>query len=148
MRFKGTKYSLINVSDGHEFEDTGWTLADPESSSPSLIRAEYENKNFNPREDLDGIYRYADWMPVKRMLKHSSAPVTYKSKGLAAFLGLENLYIKTGGVPYYIEQLQQALPNTNIVYDSSKDSHATGDGWRKLPRYYEMRDLLGMHYMD
>ena len=97
MRFKGTKYSLINVSDGHEFEDTGWTLADPESSSPSLIRAEYENKNFNPREDLDGIYRYADWMPVKRMLKHSCAPVTYKSKGLAAFLGLENLYITFSG---------------------------------------------------
>ena len=97
MRFKGTKYSLINVSDGHEFEDTGWTLADTESPSPSLIRAEYENKNFNPREDLDGIYRYADWMPVKRMLKHSSAPVTYKSKGLAAFLGLENLYITFSG---------------------------------------------------
>lgn len=97
MRFKGTKYSLINVSDGHEFEDTGWTLADTESPSPSLIRAEYENKNFNPREELDGIYRYADWMPVKRMLKHSCAPVTYKSKGLAAFLGLENLYITFSG---------------------------------------------------
>ena len=97
MRFKGTKYRLINVSDGHEFEDAGWTLADPESASPSLIRAEYENKSFNPREDLDGIYRYADWMPVKRTLKHSSAPVTYKSKGLAAFLGLENLYITFSG---------------------------------------------------
>ena len=97
MRFKGTKYRLINVSDGHEFEDAGWTLADPESASPSLIRAEYENESFNPREDLDGIYRYADWMPVKRTLKHSSAPVTYKSKGLAAFLGLENLYITFSG---------------------------------------------------
>lgn len=97
MRFKGTKYRLINVSDGHEFEDAGWTLADPESASPSLIRAVYENKSFNPREDLDGIYRYADWMPVKRTLKHSSAPVTYKSKGLAAFLGLENLYITFSG---------------------------------------------------
>ena len=97
MRFKGTKYRLINVSDGHELEDAGWTLADPESASPSLIRAEYENKSFNPREDLDGIYRYADWMPVKRTLKHSSAPVTYKSKGLAAFLGLENLYITFSG---------------------------------------------------
>ena len=97
MRFKGTKYRLINVSDGHEFEDAGWTLADPESASPSLIRAEYENKSFNPREDLDGIYRYADWMPVKRTLKHSSAPVTYKSKGLAAFLGLDNLYITFSG---------------------------------------------------
>ena len=70
------------------------------------------------------------------------------ASALVQLTSLENLYIKTGGVPYYIEELQQALPNTNIVYDSSKDSHSTGDGWRKLPRYYEMRDILGMHYMD
>ena len=87
----------MNVADGREFEDAGWTLADPASASPSLIRAVYENRQFNPREDLDGIYRYADWMPVKRMLKNSCAPVTYKSKGLAYFLGLENLYIKFSG---------------------------------------------------
>lgn len=97
MKFKETKYRLMNVADGHEFEDEGWTLADPESASPSLVRAVYENRSFNPRDDLDGIYRYADWMPVRRILKHSCAPVTYKSKGLAAFLGLENLYITFSG---------------------------------------------------
>ena len=85
------------MADGHEFEDSGWTLADPEYESPSLIQAVYENKRFTPREDLDGIYRYAEWMPIKRILKHSSAPVTYKSKGLAALLGLENLYITFSG---------------------------------------------------
>lgn len=97
MKFKQTKYHLINVADGREFEDSGWTLADSESESPSLVRAVYENKLFTPREDLDGIYRYAGWMPVKRILKNSSAPVTYKSKGLASFLGLENLYITFSG---------------------------------------------------
>lgn len=97
MRFKSTKYHLKNVADGHILDDKGWTLSDSESASPSLVRAEYENTQFNPREDLDGIYRYADWMPVKRTLKHSCAPVTYKSKGLAAFLGLENLYITFSG---------------------------------------------------
>ena len=97
MKFKQTKYHLINVADGREFEDSGWTLADPESESPSLVRAVYENKLFTPREDLDGIYRYAGWMPIKRILKNSSAPVTYKSKGLASFLGLENLYITFSG---------------------------------------------------
>ena len=61
----------MNVADGREFEDAGWTLADPESASPSLIRAVYENRQFNPRDDLDGIYRYADWMPIKRVIKHS-----------------------------------------------------------------------------
>ena len=97
MKFNKTRYQLKNVADGHEFEDGGWTLADPESSVPSLIRAVYENKHFTPRENLDGIYRYADWMPVKRTLKRSCAPVTYKSKGLASFLGLENLYITFSG---------------------------------------------------
>lgn len=97
MKFKKTIYHLKNVADGREFEDSGWTLADPEYESPSLIQAVYENKRFTPREDLDGIYRYAEWMPIKRILKHSSAPVTCKSKGLAALLGLENLYITFSG---------------------------------------------------
>ena len=97
MRFKETKYRLVNVADGHAFEDKGWTLSDPDATAPSLIRAEYENKRFTPRDNLDGIYRYADWMPVKRTLKRSCAPVTYKSKGLAKHLGLENLYITFSG---------------------------------------------------
>ena len=87
----------MNVADGHRFEDKGWTLADPQAESPSLVRAVYENRQFTPREDLDGLYRYADWLPVKRTLKGSCAPVTYKSEALAAELGLSNLYITFSG---------------------------------------------------
>ena len=97
MRFNKTKYHLQNVCDGHEFEDRGWTLADPECKSPSLIRAVYENKAFTPHPEYDGIYRYAEWMPIKRLLKKSCAPVTYKSKGMGKFLGLDNLYITFSG---------------------------------------------------
>lgn len=97
MFFKKTKYHLMNVADSREFEDTGWMLNDPDSGSPSLIRAVYENRHFNPRDELDGIYRYSDWLPISRTLRRSCAPVTYKSKGLAAFLGLENLYITFSG---------------------------------------------------
>ena len=97
MEHKETKYHLINVADCHEFEDKGWTLADPQAESPSLVRAVYENRRFTPAEDLDGIYRYADWLPVKRTLKGSAAPVTYKSEVLAAELGLSNLYITFSG---------------------------------------------------
>ncbi|MBP9997871.1 MAG: cysteate synthase [Bacteroidales bacterium] len=97
MRFKGTEYKLENVKTGRVFEDEGWTLADPQCSDPSLVRAVYKNKKFTPREDLDGLYRYADWMPINRTLRRSSAPVTYKSNGLAKFLGLENLYITFSG---------------------------------------------------
>lgn len=95
--FKPTNYSLVNVKTGREFQDEGWTLNDPEGGDPSLIRAVYENKKFIPCDHLDGIYRYANWMPIKRTLRKSSAPVTYKSKGLAKFLGLDNLYITFSG---------------------------------------------------
>lgn len=97
MKFEPTKYQLMNVGTGRIFEDGEWTLADPQASSPSLVRAIYENKMFTPRKDLDGLYRYAEWLPIKRTLKNSHAPVTYKSKGLAKELGLENLYITFSG---------------------------------------------------
>lgn len=97
MTFKPTNYNLVNCSDGRRFEDEGWTLADPQSTVPSLVRAEYEKKQYNPRTDLEGLYRYADWLPVKRTLKGSCAPVTYKSEKLAEELGLNNLYITFSG---------------------------------------------------
>ena len=95
--FKPTKYKLVNVGTGRVFEDEGWTIADPEATSPSLVRAVYENTKFTPREDLKGLYRYAEWLPIVRTLRHSHAPVTYKSKGLASVLGMENLYITFSG---------------------------------------------------
>lgn len=97
MCFKPTKYTLVCCADGHRIEDAGWTLEDPDCACPSLVRAEYENRQFNPREDLDGLYRYADWLPIKRTLKGSFPPVTFRSEGLAGELGLENLYITFSG---------------------------------------------------
>ena len=97
MNFKPTDYSLVCCADGHRFNDCGWSLADPQCGGPSLVRAEYANKQFNPREDLDGLYRYADWLPIRRTLKGSAAPVTYKREALAAELGLSNLYITFSG---------------------------------------------------
>lgn len=97
MTFKPTKYTLKCCSTGRTFEDAGWSLADPDCNCPSLVRAEYEQKKFNPRPELDGFYRYADWLPVRRTLEKSCAPVTYKSHALASCLGLENLYITFSG---------------------------------------------------
>ena len=101
MTFTPTKYTLICCSTGHRFEDEGWSLADPQCNCPSLVRAEYEAKQYNPRTDLDGFYRFADWLPIKRTLSGSCPPVTYKSKALAQELGLDELYITFSG--YYPE---------------------------------------------
>ena len=97
MKFEPTTYGLVNVATGRFFDDAGWSMADPQSPEPSLVRAVYEHREFTVRKELDGIYRYANWMPIKRTLKHSCAPVTYRSRGLAKYLGLENLYITFSG---------------------------------------------------
>jgi len=97
MKFEPTTYGLVNVATGRFFDDDGWAMADPQSPEPSLVRAVYEHREFTVRKELDGIYRYANWMPIKRTLKHSCAPVTYRSRGLAKYLGLENLYITFSG---------------------------------------------------
>lgn len=95
--FTPTQYTLKCVATGREFDDAGWTLEDRQSKSPSLIRAVYAKKQIEVRGDEYGLYKFADWMPVRRMLAGSSAPVTYKSKGLAEALGLKNLYITFNG---------------------------------------------------
>ena len=95
--FKPTQYTLKCVATGREFEDTGWVLEDGQSKSPSLIRAVYAKKQIEVRDDSYGMYKFADWLPIRRMLAGSSAPVTYKSKGLAEALGLKNLYITFNG---------------------------------------------------
>ena len=98
-KFEPTSYTLECVATGRQFEDTGWMLSDPQCKELSLIRARYAKKQLEVKPAEWGLYRYADWMPVRRMLQGSSAPVTYRSKELAKHLGLENLWITFNG--YY-----------------------------------------------
>lgn len=95
--FKPTKYTLKCVATSRQFNDAGWMLDDAECKSPSLIRAEYEKKQIEVKSDEYGFYKFCDWLPVKRILKGSSAPVTYKSEALAKHLGLSNLWITLNG---------------------------------------------------
>lgn len=96
--FAKTKYRLQSVKTGNIFEDSGWLLDAPlGEAEPTLIRAVYEKKQLDVKDDSWGLYKFADWLPVSRTLKGSSAPLTYKSKGLAAELGLRNLWITFSG---------------------------------------------------
>ena len=95
--FKATAYTLKCVATEREFEDTGWVLEDKECEEPSLVRAIYAKKKLELKGDDYGFYTFCDWLPVRRMLKGSAAPVTYRSEGLAKHLGLKNLYITLNG---------------------------------------------------
>ncbi len=97
MELAATEYTLQSLVTGETFKDTGWMLDAPGQTKPGLIRAIYKQNQMNPKDTSFGIYRFADWLPVNRMLQGSSAPVTYKSSGLAAWLGLKNLFITFSG---------------------------------------------------
>ena len=97
MSFKPTNYKVKCVADGRICEDSGWMLDFPGCEKPSLIRAIYEKKQLEVKEENGGLYRFADWMPLKSLLKDASCPVTYKSEKLAKKLGLNNLYITFNG---------------------------------------------------
>ena len=98
MTFAPTKYQLQTVATGRVFEDQGWTLDDKQCDKPSMVRPMYGKRQLDVKQDKDlGLYRYADWLPIKTLLAHPSEPVTYKSEGLAQRLGLLNLYITFNG---------------------------------------------------
>ena len=96
-QFIATEYKLICVATGEQFEDAGWTLDYAGYDKPSLVRAVYAKKQLTLDESQQGLYKFRDWMPIKRLLKCDAAPVTYRSEGLAKALGLENLYITFNG---------------------------------------------------
>lgn len=95
--FTKTGYRLQSVKTGNIFEDTGWLLDAPGETDPTLIRAVYDKKQLVVKGESFGFYRFSDWLPVNRVLRGSSAPVTYKSRGLAKALGLKNLWITFSG---------------------------------------------------
>jgi cysteate synthase len=97
LQFNKTEYTLQSLVSGKIFTDSGWLLDAPGESTTGLLRAIYHNKQIRVKEDAYGIYKFADWLPVGRLLEGSSAPVTFKSEALANELGLENLYITFNG---------------------------------------------------
>lgn len=97
MFFDKTKYQILSIADGRTCDDCGWLLDFPNSEKPGMVRAIYEKKQLEVKEELPGLYRFSDWLPIKRVLDGASSPVTFKSKNLAKKLSLNNLYITFNG---------------------------------------------------
>ena len=77
-------------------------------------------------EDLNLGNTFASFEPIKEMT------------------WLKNLWVIncSGGTVY---KMSQALPDTKV---QGSGAATVDSGWRDLPNYYKMRDLLGMHYMS
>ncbi len=95
--FLPTRYRLQSQATGASYDDTGWLLDPPGEQQPALLRAVYESSVLSLKGEEFGLYTFSDWLPIRRMLKGSSAPVSWHSKALGQHLGLENLYITFSG---------------------------------------------------
>ena len=97
MKFNKTEYTVKCVSCRAEISDKNYPLGCPVCDKPGFIRADYSKKQIDFGPEEWGLYRFADWLPVKRSLEGSGPPVTYKSKGFADKLGLTDLWITFNG---------------------------------------------------
>ncbi len=91
-----TEYTVRCTACGKELDDTNLPL-ECDCGTPALIRADYGKKQIEVGNDGLGLYKFGDWLPLRRMLEGSAAPVTYKSSGLAGILGLSDLWITFNG---------------------------------------------------
>ena len=88
---------LVCLGTGEEIPDDGLVLTNPKSEKPALLRAKYFNRDLKVRNELPGIFKYSDWLPVNRVFRKAGSPVTYHSQGLGKHLGLNRLYITFNG---------------------------------------------------
>ena len=77
-------------------DDDGYLLS---CCDDGLLEGVYP-RDLAVRQDLDGLWRFLDWLPVRSVPTDGSAAVggiTYRSEGLAAAVGLDDLWISFNG---------------------------------------------------
>jgi cysteate synthase len=81
------------------YDDTPleFLLSCPEPHAPALLRAIYRVKKLVTHPEHTGVFRFLDWLPVRRALPGAAGPVAFHSDSLGASLGLENLFIIFNG---------------------------------------------------
>lgn len=93
----GSHYRLQSLVTGRIFGDEDLPCADPEAPKPGLLRSLFKSRRLEVGSEREGLFRFARWLPIRRTLTGSSAPVTYRSTGLGAALELTRLYITFSG---------------------------------------------------
>ncbi|MBN2324607.1 MAG: cysteate synthase [Spirochaetes bacterium] len=91
------KYVLKCVECGKEYEDDSFRLRCDEDHEPALLRTIYRKKELTVKDELPGMFKFADYLPVGRVIDCMGAPLTYKSERLGKYLGLEKLYVIFNG---------------------------------------------------
>ena len=110
----------------------------PIASLKELIYLEIFKTSFDRPELLLELTKLED-------LNISVTPID-STEELKQMTWLKRLWmVSTGMNSAQYWEIKEALPDTKVVMPAE---HSTARGWRKAQNYYDMRDLLGMFYMD
>jgi len=92
-------YHLACPVCGRHFEDSpsDFLLSCPEPHAPALLRAVYRQKRLVVHPEHTGVFRFSEWLPIRRRLQGAPGPVVFRSTNLGPHLGLENLFIIFNG---------------------------------------------------
>ena len=97
--FPENHYHLACPVCGRQFEDCPdeFLLSCPEPHPPALLKAVYRQKKLVVHAERTGVFRFSDWLPIRRSFAGAPGPVVYRSTKLGPSLGLENLFIIFNG---------------------------------------------------
>jgi cysteate synthase len=90
-------YRLVCSGCGASFEDDGVQLDCTHQHAPALLRSVYTGTRFRVDETEPSVLRYRSWLPVGREIATAARPAVYRSTGLAARLGLDEVWIAFNG---------------------------------------------------
>lgn len=115
--------------------DCELTFIEPLSTCKNLIYLELFDTN---------IYDYTPLLGCTALEDLNLAVTRGDPRVLGDMPWLKNLWLNKNGVSKEDrEYLREKLPNTTLEFDHG---WITGNGWRQLQNYFDMRDLLGMDY--
>jgi len=84
---------------GGQYEDSQdeFLLTCPQNHPPALLRAIYRVKQLVAHPEHGGVFRFFDWLPIRRRLRGAAGPAVFLSKGLGHRLGLDRLMVVFSG---------------------------------------------------
>lgn len=94
----GPGYTLVCTACGRTCDEPadGMLLACGAAHGPAMLRAVYPSPRLAVDETAPGIGRWGSWLPVRRPCG-GSRPVVFRGTGLAARLGMDDLWIAFSG---------------------------------------------------
>jgi len=95
--FKPTDYKLKCLACGKEFTEDNHLLSCDANHDPAFLRAEYGERQLTVKEDAPGMFRFGDWLPLRRPIANTGYPIAFKSEEFGAKIGLSNLWVTFSG---------------------------------------------------